>query len=475
MSAVPQDLARLRDAGGAQISPDPRAEALKRARALLAPAMRDREAPAYPIEALGPLADTCEAISTQGQVQPAMVGQCLLGAASLLTQGLWNVETLNGPRPLSLNLATLGDSGDGKSTAQAPALRTVHEWQRREATKYRDALADFAQTRKGNKGDGSTPTPRAPYRLMRDATVEGLRRDLMDGPCSQGVFSDEAAAILCGYGMSPDNRAKTAGVFSGLWDSGHLSVSRAGAPRVERYGCRVALHWLIQPMAAAEALTDPQLTQLGFWPRFLVCWPAPQPPRLARPFRPEALPAVGHYWERCEVLLTEELGDDADEAPVIPLDDSARELLGPALERFERESRRGMLRPVKPFGLRATEQACRVAGVLAAFAGRPAVTSEDARHALALVAYSLDTWLAIIDHGAADPAVANALRLFEWLTDPKHCPEWRARLAEIVNGGPACVRTKSKRDAALDVLVGNGLVLIEAGEVLALIPDEAAP
>ena len=62
------------------------------------------------------------------------------------------------------------------------------------------------------------------------------------------------AAILSGHGMSTEHRAKTAGVFSKLWDAGHLSVSRATGPRVERYGRRVALHWLIQPMAAAEAL-----------------------------------------------------------------------------------------------------------------------------------------------------------------------------------------------------------------------------
>ena len=79
-----------------------RNEAIKRVRALLSPSMKGREAPAYPVEALGPLASACEAIASAGQVQPAMVGQCLLGAASLLTQGLHNVATLAGNRPLSL-------------------------------------------------------------------------------------------------------------------------------------------------------------------------------------------------------------------------------------------------------------------------------------------------------------------------------------------------------------------------------------
>ena len=225
-------------------------------------------------------------IDEAGQVQPAMVGQCLIGAASLLTQGLFNVDTLAGKRPLSLYLLTLGDSGDGKSTAQSAALAPVNDWQRQQAKRYTEALKDFERSKGGKRSDDKPEAPSSPFRLVGDATVEGLRRDLDTGPCSQGVFTDEAAAILSGYGMSADHRSKTAGVFSKLWDSGHLSVSRVTGGRVERYGRRVALHWLIQPMAASESISDPLLVALGFWPRFLMAWPESQAPRLARQFGP---------------------------------------------------------------------------------------------------------------------------------------------------------------------------------------------
>jgi len=399
-------------------------------------------------------------------VQPAMVGQCLLGGAALLTQGLSNAETLNGRKPLSLNLCTLGDSGDGKSTAQDAALRPVHEWQRKAAQRFADELQDFEQAKADRKkGDDLPAAPASPYRLIRDATVEGLRRDLEQGPCSQGIFTDEAAAILSGYGMSADHRAKTAGVFSGLWDSGHMSVSRAGAPRVEKYGRRVALHWMIQPMAASEAMGDPMLSALGFWPRFLTAWPAPLPPRVARPYRPELLPAVGAYWQRCAELLAVPLPEDADLCPAIPMKDEARALLCRAFERFEVDGRRGSLRPIKPFALRGPEQACRVAGVLAAFAGRDAIDVETMRGALALVAYSLETWRAVIDEGAADQGSVHALRLYEWLTAR---PGWREKLAMIVNGGPSCLRSKDKRDAALELLIEHGLAERAGAYALAL-------
>lgn len=459
---------RLRKAGNAPTSAIERAEAVERARAVLAPSRRNQiQPPTYPTGALGPLASACEAIAEAGQVRPAMVGQCLLGAASLLTQGLFNVETLAGSRPLSLYLLTLGDSGDGKSTAQKTALGPVTEWQRREAKRYREDRKDFDKAKSTRRsGDDPIEAPACAFRLVGDATVEGLRRDLDAGVCSQGVFTDEAAAILSGYGMSVDHRSKTAGVFSKLWDDGHLSVSRMTGGRVERYGRRVALHWLIQPMAAAESIGDPLLSALGFWPRFLAAWPEPQAPRLARSFRPDLQPLVGEYWQRCNALLAQALPDDAGECPTLPLADDACKLLGSAFEGFEREARQGGLQLVKPFALRASEQACRVAGVLSAFAGCDHVNTEAMRGGLALVAYSLKTWQTIIEDGAADQRDVFALRLYEWLTLRAN---WCESLAVIVNSGPACVRTKDKRNAALSVLEAAGLVRLVDGRAQALV------
>jgi hypothetical protein len=467
MSAGLQDLARA-SALTDSLSVD-RAEAIKRARTALAPSLTGRQVPAYPVAALGPLATACEAISAAGQVQPAMVGQCLLGSASLLTQGLFNVDTLNGRRPLSLYLLTLGDSGDGKSTAQGAALAPVNDWQREAAKHYSEALKDFEKAKSSRKrGDDPPEAPACPYRLVGDATVEGLRRDLDTGVCSQGVFTDEAAAILSGYGMSADHRSKTAGVFSKLWDNGHLSVSRVTGGRVERYGRRVALHWLIQPMAASESIGDPLLSALGFWPRFLLAWPEPQAPRRALAFRPETLPAVGDYWKRCSELLHVPLPDDAGDCPLLSLTDEARALLGAAFEGFEVEARIGSLQAVKPFALRASEQACRIAGVVSAFNGDDAVSADAMRGALALVAYSLKAWRAVVDEGAADQRGAHALRLYEWLTTRQG---WCESLGVIINGGPACIRTKDKRDAAMSALEAAGLVSVIDGKAQALVAE----
>lgn len=476
MNAVVQDLACLRAAKDVAAVPMfDRPQALRRARELLAPSLKGRNAPTYPLEALGTLAPVAAAIAEHGQMQPALAGQSLLGAASLLVQGMYNVRTLAGVKPLSLFLLTLGESGDGKSTADGVAMHSIKAWQREAGERFKaEQRQHAADCKTAKKGNPEPDEPRNPYRLVRDATVEGLRRDLEHGPVSQGLFTDEAAAMLAGYGMSTEHKSKTAATLSGLWDTGDLSVSRSLGGRIELNGRRLAMHWLIQPQAAAAALGDPLLSALGFWPRFLLAWPEPCEPRLDRPFRPDLLPTVGGYWQRCTELLAERLPGDCSTLPVIEMHDDARSKIGQAFERLEMEARKGKLQVVKPFALRATEQACRVAGVLAAFDRRDTINQDDAHNALSLVRYCITTWRAVIDEGAADPTGADALRLYEWLTDSTRCPGWLSDGRTILRAGPAPTRSREKRDAAIDLLVGAGLAEKgPAGAVYALVPSEA--
>ena len=156
-----------------------------------------------------------------------MAGQSVLASAALVTQSVANVETLAGPKPLSIFAQTIGESGDGKTTSEDAAQHAIRERQRQEARAYREQLAAWeCEPRKG-RGD----PPREPYRVMGDATVEGIRQAFLQGRASQGAFTSEAAAILSGYGMTPEHRAKTAATLNSLWDSGEISVARSGAGR----------------------------------------------------------------------------------------------------------------------------------------------------------------------------------------------------------------------------------------------------
>lgn len=421
--------------------------------------------PAYPVHALGPLADACESIARGQQVHPAIVGNGLLATAALLTSGLFDVEGLEGGRrAMSLFTLTVAVSGAGKDASDRLVTGAIHRWQQRANDAYREALRDHERAMAGRKrGDEPPEPPTAPHRLCADMTVEGLRRAFAEGVPAQGVFSTEAAAILAGHGFSAEHRAKTAASLCGLWDRGHLSVLRAGGGRFERYGLRLSAHLAIQPVAVTEALHDPLLAQVGLWPRFLLAWPPSPAPRRFQPWHPERDPAVCRWWARCEELLALPLPDGDDGRLVLRLSDEARRVLAQFFEGAERRAvKGGDLWDVRPLALRAAEQATRIAGVLAAIRGHAVVGADDAACGVELAAYSLDCWRVALDRRRKDKGGEAALTLLRWLVQR---PGAAASASDILRLGPSKLRSASARDEAIERLREVGLVQVRDGVV----------
>ncbi|MDD3651510.1 DUF3987 domain-containing protein [Immundisolibacter sp.] len=415
--------------------------AIERARGLLLAEPEPAE-DAYPLAALGPLAEVAQAIAEGAQVRPAIAGQSVLSVAALLAARVANVRSLDGAiKPLGLYGITVAMSGDGKDAADRPALAAVHDWQR-------------AQHRAGSNDH---------WLLASDITAEGLRRSFKEGSAAQGVFSTEAGQILAGHAMSAENRMKTAAVLCGLFDRGHLSVVRAGEGRTERYGVRLSAHLLVQPAALGDTLDDEALAGIGFWPRFLLAWPPPLEPRVHRPWRADTCPTVGAYWRRCRELLETPAPDDCGDLPTVELDAAAATFVAGFFERMEVEARRGGLREVRPWALRATELLCRVAGVLTVWAGAGTIDATTARNGAQVVTASVDAWQAARD-GRADPAPAWALTLYTWLVDRGE----PSAIRDIPRLGPASLRSAARRNAAIERLEAAGLVAIAAGEIVAL-------
>jgi hypothetical protein len=435
----------------------PRDEALRLARAALMPE-QDPGMP-YPINALGPLADVAERIARGVQCDPALAGQCVLAAVALLAQSVANVRTLDGTvKPLSLYALSVAQSGDGKDSADRIALRPIFESQREAARAYERALSQQGGDDKGE--------PIEPFRIAADITIEGLRRGFQKGLPSQGIFSTEAGTLLAGHAMNPENRIKTGAALCGLWDKGHLSVSRVGTGRLEKFGLRLSMHLLIQPAAVIEALTDEGLAAIGFWPRFLLVWPAPLPPRRYRPFRPEQDPVIVSYWERMAELLRHPVRDDLDDLPVLEMSEAAQSRLAEFFEEAEHESRLGEWQAIRPFGLRAAELAARIAGVLMVFAGGSEIDETTVKNAITLVRYSLANWRAALEDGRADPIAQHAFTLYRWLLEHGEA----VKRGDILRLGPAALRSKSRRDEAIERLEATGLI-VQSDDRLAANPS----
>lgn len=407
----------------------------------------------YPLNALGPLTNVARAIAEGFQCAPALAGQAVLAAAALLVQGVANVRGLDGRiKPTSIYALSIANSGDGKDTADGMAFHPIREWQREAGKKYRRMLAKV--------GKEDMP-PSEPYRFIKDITIEGLRRAFEKGVSSQGVYSTEAASMLVGHALSSENRLKTAAALCSLWDGAGFSVARASSGRFERPGTRVSSHLMVQPTAVAEVLTDTALQGVGFWPRFLLAWPSPLPPRKYKPFRPDQSPEIVAFWQRCNEILGVPLHDDNDNLPALELDDGAISVLGLFLEECEQRSRCEDWQSIQPFGLRAAEIAVRVAAVQTVFAKGDLVGAESARKAVELVRHSLQNWLNVIEEGVADPIANHAITLYEWLIGQSK----PVRLPDLLRLGPGSLRSKGRRDAAVERLVECGLVEVRDGLV----------
>jgi hypothetical protein len=434
-------------AGPAVSEAMPRDEALALAREALMP--EQDPGVEYPIHALGPLAGVAERIAQGVQCDQALAGQSVLAAVALLAQAIANVRTLDGAiKPLSLYALTIASSGDGKDSADRIALRPIHEWQREAARAYEHALR---QQVGGDQGGLMEP-----FRVTADVTIEGLRRGFQKGMPSQGVFSTEAGTLLAGHAMNHENRIKTAAALCGLWDRGHLSVSRVGTGRLEKFGLRLSAHLLVQPAAVIEALTDDGLAGIGFWPRFLLAWPAPLPPRRYRPFRAEQDPVIVTYWERMAALLRHPIRDDLDGLPALEMSEAAQSRLAEFFEEAEHESRRGDWQAVRPFGLRAAELAARIAGVLTIYAGGSEIDEAASENAITLARYSLANWRAALEDGRADPVARHAFTLYRWLLEHGEAVSRR----DILRLGPAVLRSKNRRDEAIERLDAAGLIVL---------------
>ncbi|MFZ5887098.1 MAG: DUF3987 domain-containing protein [Chloroflexota bacterium] len=435
-------------------------QSIERARELLTP--KKAADGHYPIDALGPLAAAARAIADGIQCSPALAGQSVLAAAALLAQGVANVRGADGrAKPLSLYALSIAKSGDGKDSADSIAFHAIREWQRSATKTYRQVLAQL--------GKDDTPPPE-PYRVTKDITAEGLRLAFEKGVSSQGIFSTEAATMLVGHAMTFENRGKTAAALCSLWDGAGLSVARAGSGRFEKFGPRLSIHLMVQPAAVSEVMADTALHGIGFWARFLLAWPDPLQPRKYRPFHAESSRAIVAYWRRCEELLHMPLQDDNDKLSVLECSHDAAKVLGEFFEECEQRARLGNWQPIETFGLRGAELAARIAGVQTVFSGSDVVDAETVARAIRLVRHSMRSWQAALESGHVDPVATDAVTLYQWLLTHGR----PIKPGDILRVGPGALRSKSRRDAALDRLAEVKLVAVQNGMVIVRSPNDGA-
>jgi Protein of unknown function (DUF3987) len=452
----------------------------------------------YPIGELGPiLAPACTSLRRVIQAPDAVCGASLLAAASLAVHGLADVHNDGRVHPLSLWMLTVAESGERKSAIDAEAMRAVREYEKELTHAYDTAVVahdaeleewnakrDKAK-RDANKKDGAGladallgigPQPDAPLLpkiTVGDFTAEGLAKLLAVGRPSVGAFTDEAALVFGGHGMTKETVTRTAGTLSKLWDSGTLDRVRASDGAVKLYGRRLALHLMAQPVIAERALSDDVLTGQGFLARCLLAWP--ESTAGSRPYRAEDLrddPAMIQYHSRMAHLMRLPL----------PLADKQRNELAPralSLTADAAEAWRAVhnaiesaMRPggryatVKPWASKAPEQCLRIAGVLTLVEtpGAQAIDAATIGRAGELALWHLNDAARLAGTAELSPEVRDAEALLNWCHETGRSMLYSADALRL---GPARIRERERFMQAVSELESAGWAIpVEGGAML---------
>src|SRR6056297_2207827 len=406
---------------------------------------------AYPVHALGPLRGAVEAVQGITQAPVAIPAQSALSVASLAVQGFADVDTLGGPRAVSLYALTIARSGERKSACDAPLMAALRDHEREQATAQRDAMESWRNAHalwKGErdrilldakKGKGERRTaaqadlealgrePDAPPsadRTVTEPTFEGLTKLFAAGQPSLGLFSDEGGQFLGGHAMNSDNRQKTLAALNDLWQGNPIRRTRAGDGHASLYGRRLAVHLMVQPAVARKFMADPLAADTGFLPRFLIC----EPPstigtRMQATARRDDM-ALAAFGARLRAILETPMPMDPDTRELKPrilgLASDARILLAGFADATEAaQAPGGDLAHITGPASKAAEQAARIAGVLTLWRDLEAVNVEpsDMADAITLAQFYLSEASRLASAATVSAEIDKAESLRRWLLE----------------------------------------------------------
>lgn len=454
----------------------------------------------YPIEALGSLRSAATAIHEHTQAPIAICAQAVLGAAALVGQAHADVVLPTGQaRPLSLFLLTIAASGDRKSAVDSLALKSIHEHEEQLRAAYRSkkqeyetaeaiwnakrsqALADIKQSKKQIDGEadlralGDAPEkPLIPLLVCPEPTFEGYCRLTAEGQPALGLYSAEGGSFIGGFGMSPDQRLKTAASLSSVWDGDPIKRVRAGDGTTILAGRRLSMHLMAQPDVASQLVNDEVLISQGLMSRMLVS--APLSTAGTRFYSEPSVAAkndLALYHGRLSEFVqrhvpTKEGARNELEPRTLTLSSEAVDMWKGLYNFIEaRLIQDGEFGSIPGLGNKAAEHAARLAGVLALWGSPDAtqITAVDMANGAVLIQHYLAESLRLRDMSAVDPHLRLAQRVLDWLQTRWGEPAFY--LAAIYNDCPIReVRNSKTARGIVTTLEEHGWLMRLDGETL---------
>lgn len=423
----------------------------------------------FPIDSLGEtLGKAARSLADIIQAPDALCGQCLLAAASLLAQGLADINVDGRSSIISLYFVSIAQSGERKSTLSRIILKPIVEYQEKklkefriEKQKYRLAQKQWEEYLKNSEEEldfSSEPIcPPLPMYLTSEPTFDGLIKLLKEGMPAVGLFSDEAAILLGGHSFKEDNFLRTIGGFSSLWDHGSFDRVRKGDDIDQLYGKRLSMHLMVQNKVADKVFSNEILVGQGFLSRCLIsCPPSTIGTRFYKEINLGEDEALKNYYSKAKALLNFKLPMESQDKKLTPRDiflsDGSKELWKLFYNQLEEgQQDDGIYSSVRDFASKAAEHSLRVAAVVKLFEDPNSVEIDvdTISSAIYIVKYYLNERLRFANYINVDTDLLKAQGLLDWL---KRKQKSIFPISEVLKSGPGFARKKKEAVKFLKIL-----------------------
>lgn len=445
-----------------------------------------------PMAALLDLRAPVEAIQRRTQAPQALCAASVLAAASFATSIHHDVEIpAVGTRPLVTAFLTIAQSGERKTTVDLLASLPIRRAEAALAARYEADQTTYGQNkeafdaarieaRKAAKDGrraaeqaladvGSEPkAPAPPMLTAEEGTIEGLINLLTMRPYA-AIFSAEGGMFLGGHAMSEDAAIRTMTTINTLWDGAPIKRLRAGKSTFAQ-GRRASLSLAVQRSVAAILLGNASARDNGLLARMLIAEPESTiGTRMWREREPDFDQFLDDYNDRLGDMLAKpprllEGSDGLDPEPLGFNVAAERRLIAfhDATERDLADGRR--YAPIRGFGAKMVEHAARLAGILAAYAGKHIIDAETFDAGAELAGWYAGEQLRIGEAVAPDPEFDAAQELLDWWQAQ---PDPRLHLTALYKSGPNRLRKAEDAKRAVAILEGHSWIQrLPAGTVL---------
>lgn len=414
----------------------------------------------FPTSSLGKHGSAmAQALEVKYQAPPALCAQAVLCAMNTTVSSWGQVEAIHGAgMPLSLFLISVAQSGERKTAVDDAAQRGIVVFQRELALSL-----DAARKAASNQEEADL-LPSAEI-IVNEPTFEGLLRTMSRGPGFTCLSNDDAASFFGGHAMSKEKKQKTTAGLSQIWSGTRVFSPRADGRDVGVEGVPLAISLMFQPYLVPQVFGDREMVDQGFLPRVLPCYPkSTMGTRFFRECPAEAEQQILAFAHRVFDTLqdvqalcgahTPSTDRFASNTPLLPLANAARKALIDFHDEIEAQLVvGGKFEKVRGFAGRATENATRLAAVVALFDDIQVqeVPEEAALAACELMRFYIDEFANLLSLARSNKDESAAGDLGVWMAR-QYGAGGIGHDKEISQFGPPAFRKKGDRQEALRVL-----------------------